>query len=124
MRTTFSGWIACTTAGVPPLAEIRGTVEQRVREHKKWDVARRMAKDYIKRLEEGSTMAQAAAAMKLAHREFGPFSRVNPPLTSPMVVGAAFGLDAGKTKRHPGHQGRDLRHPDRWRIPRRIPPSS
>ena len=38
-------------------------------------------------------MAQAAAAMKLPHREFGPFSRVNPPLTSPLVVGAAFGLD-------------------------------
>ena len=83
-------------AGFPPLSEIRGTVEQRVRENKKWDVARRMAKDYVKRLEEGSTMAQAAAAMKLAHREFGPFSRVNPPLTSPMVVGAAFGLDVGK----------------------------
>jgi hypothetical protein len=34
--------------------------------------------------------------MKLPHREFGPFSRVNPPLTSPMVVGTAFGLDAGQ----------------------------
>jgi hypothetical protein len=34
--------------------------------------------------------------MKLPHREFGPFSRVNPPLTSPMVVGTAFGLEAGQ----------------------------
>ena len=34
--------------------------------------------------------------MKLPHREFGPFSRINPPLTSPMVVGTAFGLDAGQ----------------------------
>lgn len=83
-------------AGFPPLSEIRETVEQRVRESKKWDVARRMARDYMKRLEEGSTMAQAATAMKLAHREFGPFTRVNPPLTSPMVVGTAFGLDVGK----------------------------
>jgi hypothetical protein len=41
-------------------------------------------------------MAQAAAAMKVAHREFGPFTRVNPPLTSPMVVGTAFGLDVGQ----------------------------
>ena len=41
-------------------------------------------------------MAQAATAMKLAHREFGPFSRVNPPLTSPTVVGTAFGLDVGQ----------------------------
>ncbi len=83
-------------AGVPTLAEIRPTVEHAVREKKKWDVARRIAKDYLKRVEEGSTLEQAAKAMKLAHREFGPFSRVNPPLTSPQVVGTAFGLDAGE----------------------------
>jgi peptidyl-prolyl cis-trans isomerase D len=82
--------------GVPTLAEIRPSVEQSAREEKKWNAARKLAKDYLKRLEEGSTMAQAAAAMKLPHREFGPFSRVNPPLTSPMVVGTAFGLDAGQ----------------------------
>jgi peptidyl-prolyl cis-trans isomerase D len=83
-------------AGVPTLAEIRPAVEHDAREAKKWDVARKIAKDYVKRVEEGSTMAQAATAMKLAHREFGPFSRVNPPLTSPLVVGTAFGLDAGQ----------------------------
>jgi len=83
-------------AGVPALAAIRPTVEHAVREKKKWDVARGIAKDYLKRLEEGSTMEQAAKAMKLAHSEFGPFSRVNPPLTSAIVVGAAFGLDAGQ----------------------------
>jgi peptidyl-prolyl cis-trans isomerase D len=83
-------------AGVPPLADIRPAVEHAARERKKWDVARKMAKEYVKRLEEGSSMAQAAAAMKLPHREFGPFSRVNPPLTNPMVVGTAFGMEAGK----------------------------
>ena len=83
-------------AGVPTLAEIRGAVEHAARQKKKVDVARRIAKDYLKRVEEGSTLQQAATAMKLAHREFGPFSRVNPPLTSPMVVGTAFGLDAGQ----------------------------
>jgi peptidyl-prolyl cis-trans isomerase D len=83
-------------AGVPTLAEIRPAVEHAAREAKKWDLARKMAKDYLKRVEEGSTMAQAATAMKLAHKEFGPFSRVNPPLTSPLVVGTAFGLDAGQ----------------------------
>jgi peptidyl-prolyl cis-trans isomerase D len=83
-------------AGVPPFAQIRPTVEHAAREKKKWDVARRIAKDYVKRLEEGSTMEQAATAMKLPHREFGPFSRINPPLTSPMVVGTAFGLEAGE----------------------------
>ncbi|HEU5303308.1 MAG TPA: peptidylprolyl isomerase, partial [Gemmatimonadales bacterium] len=83
-------------AGVPTLAEIRPAVEHTVRENKKWDAARKIARDYVKRLEEGSTMAQAAAAMKLPNREFGPFTRVNPPLTSPMVVGTAFGLDVGQ----------------------------
>jgi peptidyl-prolyl cis-trans isomerase D len=83
-------------AGVPTLAEIRPSVEHVVREKKKWDVARRTAKDYLKRVEEGSTLAQAAAAMKVPHREFGPFSRINPPLTNPMVIGTAFGLEAGQ----------------------------
>jgi peptidyl-prolyl cis-trans isomerase D len=83
-------------AGVPTLAQIRPTVERAVREKKKWDLARGIAKDYLKRVEEGSTLEQAATAMKLPHREFGPFSRVNPPLTSPLVVGTAFGLEAGK----------------------------
>jgi peptidyl-prolyl cis-trans isomerase D len=83
-------------AGVPTLAEIRPAVEFAAREQKKWDLARKMAKDYMKRVEEGSTMAQAAAAMKLPHREFGPFTRVNPPLTSPPVVGTAFGLEVGQ----------------------------
>jgi peptidyl-prolyl cis-trans isomerase D len=83
-------------AGIPTLKEIRSAVEHSARERKKWDAARKIAKDYMKRLEEGSSMAQAAAAMKLPHREFGPFSRVNPPLTSPLVVGAAFGLDVGQ----------------------------
>jgi hypothetical protein len=83
-------------AGVPTLDEIRPTVEHVARESKKWDVARKIARDYLKRVEEGSTMAQAATALKLAHREFGPFSRINPPLTNPVVVGTAFGLEAGK----------------------------
>jgi peptidyl-prolyl cis-trans isomerase D len=83
-------------AGVPTLAQIRPAVEHAAREAKKWDLARSIAKNYVKRVEEGSTMAQAATAMSLAHREFGPFSRVNPPLTSPLVVGTAFGLGAGQ----------------------------
>lgn len=83
-------------AGVPALADIRPGVEHAAREAKKWDRARQIAKDYLKRVEEGSTMAQAAKAMGLAHREFGPFSRVDPPLTSPLVVGTAFGIAAGQ----------------------------
>jgi peptidyl-prolyl cis-trans isomerase D len=83
-------------AGVPPLSEIRSAVATSAREQKKWQAAREVAKAYVKRLESGSTMAQAAAAMKLPHREFGPFSRINPPLTNPVVVGTAFGLKAGE----------------------------
>ena len=41
-------------------------------------------------------MAEAAKAMNLPHREFGPFSRVNPPLNDPTVVGTAFGLEKGQ----------------------------
>ncbi|HEV7367046.1 MAG TPA: peptidylprolyl isomerase [Gemmatimonadales bacterium] len=84
------------TEGVPPLTAIRSAISRSVREQKKWDGAREIAKAYLKRLDEGSSMAQAAKAMNLAHREFGPFSRINPPLTNPVVVGTAFGLEAGQ----------------------------
>jgi peptidyl-prolyl cis-trans isomerase D len=83
-------------AGVPTLAQIRNAVVISVREHRKWDAARDIAKAYLKRLDAGATMAQAAGAMKLANREFGPFSRINPPLTNPVVVGTAFGLKQGE----------------------------
>jgi peptidyl-prolyl cis-trans isomerase D len=83
-------------AGVPPLAKIRPVVEQSLRASKKKQLAKPMAEEYVKRVESGESMEAAAKAMKLAHREFGPFSRVNPPLTDPQVVGTAFGLDVGQ----------------------------
>jgi peptidyl-prolyl cis-trans isomerase D len=83
-------------AGIPPLSEIRATVAHVAREQKKWDVARGLARDYVKRVEGGTSMAEAAKAMKLPYREFGPFSRLKPPLADPIVVGAAFGLDVGQ----------------------------
>ena len=55
-----------------------------------------MARDYEKRLEAGGTLAAVADSLKLPNKEFGPFSRINPPLTDPVVVGTAFGLDVGK----------------------------
>jgi peptidyl-prolyl cis-trans isomerase D len=82
--------------GVPTLNAIRSSVARTVREEKKWSSAREIAKAYMKRLAAGSSMSQAAKAMNLVHREFGPFSRINPPLTNPVVVGTAFGLDAGQ----------------------------
>jgi peptidyl-prolyl cis-trans isomerase D len=83
-------------AGVPPLGEIRSAVVSAVRDEKKWKAARQIAADYLKRLQAGSSMGQVADAMKLPHREFGPFSRINPPLTNPVVVGTAFGLKKGE----------------------------
>ena len=83
-------------AGVPPLNEIRSTVAEVVRDQKKWKAARDIAAAYVKRVQAGSSMAEAAKAMSLAHREFGPFTRINPPLTNPVVVGAAFGLKKGE----------------------------
>jgi peptidyl-prolyl cis-trans isomerase D len=83
-------------AGVPTLDNIRPAVEAAVRDQKKWTQARAMARDAAKRMEEGSSLVQTAAALRLANQEMGPFSRVNPPLPNPQVIGAAFGLKKGE----------------------------
>ncbi|HEY8259075.1 MAG TPA: peptidyl-prolyl cis-trans isomerase [Gemmatimonadales bacterium] len=83
-------------AGVPPLAEIRTAVTNLARTDKKTALARKLAQDFMKRVESGTSLAAAADAMKLPHQEFGPFTRVNPPLDDAVVVGTAFGLEVGK----------------------------
>ena len=83
-------------AGVPLLADIRQSVETAVRDQKKWTRAREMAKDAAKRMGEGSSLVQTASALNLANQEMGPFSRINPPLPNPQVIGAAFGLKQGE----------------------------
>jgi peptidyl-prolyl cis-trans isomerase D len=83
-------------AGVPPLAQVRQAVEFQARNDKKKQLAKPKAEEYLKRLANGESMAEAAKTMNLPHREFGPFTRVNPPLTDPMVVGTAFGLEKGQ----------------------------
>jgi len=82
-------------AGVPALASIRPGVESRVRERKKADLARRIAADFLKRVEGGATMEATAKAMSLPYRVFGPYTRTEPPLPNPAIVGAAFGLPKG-----------------------------
>ena len=82
--------------GVPPLAQVHDAVAATARQAKKRELARKLGEEYVKRVEGGASMTAAAEAMKLPHREFGPFSRVNPPLTDPIVVGTAFGLDQGQ----------------------------
>ena len=82
--------------GIPPLAQIRSAVAYAARNDRKRALGKEVAQDYLKRLESGASMADAAKALNLPHREFGPFSRVNPPLTDPIVIGTAFGLDSGQ----------------------------
>jgi peptidyl-prolyl cis-trans isomerase D len=83
--------------GVPALAQIREEVAQRVRDEKKAAAARDIAKQVQQRVEGGTRLAAAAEALKLPYDVFGPFSRTDSPLSSPVVVGAAFGVDSGKT---------------------------
>lgn len=83
-------------AGIPPLSEIRIAVEAEARNAKRWDVARSIGADLMKRLNEGSSLQQAAEAHKLPFRSMGPFTRINPPIINPLVVGTAFSLQPGQ----------------------------
>lgn len=83
--------------GIPALENIRPSVELAVRDEKKWARAREIAKDAERRLGEGSTLTQVAAALNLPQQELGPFTRLSPPLPNPRLVGAAFGIENGKT---------------------------
>lgn len=82
--------------GVPTLAAAKDTVTRIVRDAKKTGDARKLAEELVKRLDGGSTLAQAADAMKLPHEVYGPFTRVTSPLRDPLVTGVAFGLAPGK----------------------------
>jgi len=84
-------------AGVPPLGRIRDVVAFQARAEKKLEQGRQIAREFLKRVEAGGALKAVADSMKLPYREFGPFPRVNPPVDDPVVVGAAFGLDVGKT---------------------------
>jgi peptidyl-prolyl cis-trans isomerase D len=83
-------------AGVPPLAQVRPSVEHTLGIEKKKHLAKPKAEEYLKRVQSGESDAEAAKALNLPHRVFGPFTRVNPPLSDPTVVGTAFGLDVGQ----------------------------
>ena len=48
------------------------------------------------RVEGGTPMSEAAEAMGLPYRELGPFNRISPPLPTPELVGAAFGIEPGQ----------------------------
>jgi peptidyl-prolyl cis-trans isomerase D len=83
--------------GVPPLDKITAAVTAAVRDEKKRELARGIGADLLRRIGEGSSLDRAATALGLPHREFPAFPRTNPPLPNPKVVGAAFGIEVGKT---------------------------
>jgi peptidyl-prolyl cis-trans isomerase D len=82
--------------GVPPLDRIHDAVADAVRNSKKPEAAKTIVAALAKRVGEGSTLEQAAKALRLPYQQLGPFSRVNPPIPSAILVGAAFGADTGK----------------------------
>lgn len=83
-------------AGVPTFADAKDTVTRIVLDAKKTGDARKLAEELVQRLDGGSTLAQAADAMKLPHQVYGPFTRLTSPLRDPLVTGIAFGLAPGK----------------------------
>lgn len=82
-------------AGVPPLAQIREAVAAAVREQKKEARAIQMAEELVARVKAGESLADASAAMGLQHRVFPPFTRIQPPLPNPQLIGTVFALPVG-----------------------------
>jgi peptidyl-prolyl cis-trans isomerase D len=83
--------------GVPPFEKVKDAVAFAARNVKKFEVARTIGADLLKRVAGGSTLAQAATALHLPHQEFPAFPRTNPPLPNAKLTGTAFGLEVGKT---------------------------
>lgn len=85
-----------TPGGVPAFESIKEAAASAARNARKWEGARAIAADLTKRVGEGSTLDQAATALRLPHQQLGPFTRLQPPLPNPRLVGAAFGIPEGK----------------------------
>jgi len=83
--------------GIPSYERIKSSVMLAARNAKKDELAKTVGENLTKRLTEGSSLSQAAAAIGLPHQELAPFTRVNPAIPIPRVVGAAFGVEQGKT---------------------------
>ncbi len=82
-------------AGIPPLEKIRDGVTAAVIEAKKDTLALAEAQALVRRVLGGETLAAASEAMGLQHREFPAFTRIQPPLPNPKLIGTAFGLPVG-----------------------------
>ncbi|HXW96065.1 MAG TPA: peptidyl-prolyl cis-trans isomerase [Gemmatimonadales bacterium] len=83
--------------GVPPFERVKDAVALAVQNQKKFEVARKIGADLLKRIAEGSTLDQAATALHLPHQQFPAFPRNSPPLPNAKLAGAAFAVPIGKT---------------------------
>ncbi len=84
-------------AGMPALAAVRGAVDYGVRLEKKVVLAKQLGETLVKRIRAGESLADASKAMKLPNQDFPLFTRVQPPITTPSLIGAVFGLHKGET---------------------------
>ncbi len=82
-------------AGIPALATVRGAVDYGVRLEKKVVAARQIGAALVKRIEAGEPLVEASKAMNLPNQNFPLFTRVKPPITTPILIGAAFGIRKG-----------------------------
>ena len=82
-------------AGVPPLVQVHDVAAHKVREQKKVAKAMAIAEELIQRVKGGTSLKDAATALKLPNREFDPSTRTAFPLPSPLIVGTAFALPVG-----------------------------
>ncbi len=82
--------------GVPPFESIQDAVTIAASQERKTALGLALAEDYRKRVAEGSTMEQAAAALDLPYRELGPVNRIETPVPNPVLTGAIFSLPIGK----------------------------
>jgi peptidyl-prolyl cis-trans isomerase D len=85
--------------GMPPFEEVKDAATFAARQEAKRVLAKAIGDDLIKRINEGSTLGQAATALGLPHQTVGPFTRLQPAIPSPQLIGAAFGIPEGKYSR-------------------------
>ena len=85
-----------TAAGVAPLSAVREAVIYSAQQERKNTLALQLAQQLHDQAVKDGSVATAAAALKLPNQVVGPFTRMRPPIQSPEMIGAAFGLDSGQ----------------------------
>ena len=98
-------------AGVPPLSEIRSAVAASRGPTRRPVSARKLAEDYLKRVEAGSTLRRGRRGDEASAQGVRTRSRrVNPPLDDPVGGGHGLRSRLGQGEPAPRHQEGHLRH--------------